>query len=510
MKTLNRILVASMLAAGAALPVSGAENFVIPFNDASESTFSRWWGSAAQTYEHDAAVDVDNNAASGSQKIIVGFDLGAYAGDNQFASQLNFASVIDGRGYTNLTFDVRFDPASPSRAAGDYGPLEFGLGPSDFSQIALGTVAVPTSQGNWYRVSVALNPTTPKMDSIARFWVKIWSGGGDGFTGTSTLWIDNVTLNANQDVAPPPPPTVAIAKATPGLQIVASQPGAQYGRQNVYTRSSTGYSWVGATEPVTYSLTLANYPDGAHSGFQTHLFLVPGSSLPTSLTSPDWNQPNIIFLDIGNGADGSGYASFRYKTNLPNGNSMIYGAGTLASLGSPTPNGTWGLTFVGNTSVTMTAPNGSTTNFALPSDAAALFADPLHVYVGAQPNQLANIGQSVTVKRLQVTGVTTPIDDEFSGPLNDAIWQIAAGDAAGIVTVPTGYSYWLNWTLPDDGFSFEYAPGNLADGIWVPVDGMTPPVQIGSRRWSLLPGNLVPFDGEGFFYRMVKPAPAAQ
>ena len=228
------------------------------------------------------------------------------------------------------------------------------------------------------------------------------------------------------------------------------------------------------------------------------------------MTSPDWNQPNIIFLDIGNGADGSGYASFRYKTNLPNGNSMTYGAGTLASLGTPTPNGTWSLTFVGNTSVTMTAPNGSITNFALPSDAAALFADPLHVYVGAQPNQLANIGQSVTVKRLQITGVATPIDDEFAGPLNDAIWQIAAGDAAGIVTVPTGYSYWLNWTLPDDGFSFEYAPGNLTDGIWVPVEGMTPPIQIGSRRWSLLPETPVPFDGEGFFYRMIKPAPAAQ
>lgn len=510
MKILNRLLAASLLAAGISLPAIGAETIIYPFNDSSESTFSRWWGSAIQTYEHDAAVDVDADANSGSQKIIVNFDLAAFAGDNQFASQFNFSSTIDARGYTNLTFDIRFDPTSPSRATGDYGFLEFGLGPTDFSQIALGAATVPTSEGNWHRVSVALDPTTPKMDSIARFWIKIWSGGADGFTGTSTIWVDNVTLNANQDVAPPPSPTIGIETAAPGLRLFASQPGAQFGRQNIYTVASTGYSWVGAATPVTYSLTLANYPDGSHAGFQTHLFLVPGSGLPTWLSSPDWNEPNLVFLDIGNAADGTGFASFRYKTNLPNGNSMTYGEGTLATVGSPSPNGTWSLTFNNDTDGTLTAPGGATVSFSLPAEAAAKFADPLHLYVGSQPNQIANIGQSVRVSRFQVTGVSTPIEDEFAGPLDAAIWQIAAGDPAGIVTVPGGFDYWLNWTLPDDGFSVEFAPGNLADGIWLPVTGLTTPVQIGGRKWALLPNDLQPFPGEGFFYRMSKPAPAAQ
>ena len=511
MKILNRILAASLLVAGVSLPALGAENIVIKFNDASESTFTRWWGNAIQTYEHDAAVDADTDSSSGSQKIVVGFDLAAFGGENQIAARRDFASVIDARDYTNLTFDVRFDPASPTRTGGDYGWLEFGLGPSDWSQIWLSGVAVPVSAGLWYRVSVPLDRTAPKMDSIARFVVKMWSGGADGFTGTTTLWVDNITLNANQDVAPPAPPIVSIEKAKPGLRIFASQPGQQYARQNIYTRNSTGYSWVGAAEPVTYSVTLANYPDASHSGFQTHIFLVAGSNLPTWENSPDWNEPNVIFLDISGGADGSAYASFRYKTNQPNGNGMIYGTGALGGVWSPKPNGTWSLTFSGNTAITLTSPSGATTSLELPAEAAAMFADPLHVYVGAQPNQAGNIGQSVNVTRFQITGVASPIDDTFSsGALDSAVWQISAGDPAGVLTVPTGYSYWLNWSLPDDGFTFEYITGEVVDGIWQSAPGLSTPVQLGSRRWSLIPSALEPFPGEGFFYRMVKPAPAAQ
>ena len=95
MKILNRILAASLLVAGVSLPALGAENIVIKFNDASESTFTRWWGNAIQTYEHDAAVDADTDSSSGSQKIVVGFDLAAFGGENQIAARRDFASVIE-------------------------------------------------------------------------------------------------------------------------------------------------------------------------------------------------------------------------------------------------------------------------------------------------------------------------------------------------------------------------------------------------------------------------------
>ena len=119
----------------------------------------------------------------------------------------------------------------------------------------------------------------------------------------------------------------------------AFDPGAQYQRQSIRTKNPA-YSWVGASDPVTYSFTIGNYPGRTYSGFQTHLFIVPGSNLPTYETSPDWNEPNVIFLQIANNADGTAYGAFRYKTNQPSGNSMIFGNGTIATIGSASALGT--------------------------------------------------------------------------------------------------------------------------------------------------------------------------
>ena len=45
---------------------------------------------------------------------------------------------------------------------------------------------------------------------------------------------------------------------------------------------------------------------------------------------------------------------------------MIYGSGTLASIGTNTALGTWTVTFNNNTNVTMTVPGGASTNFNIP------------------------------------------------------------------------------------------------------------------------------------------------
>jgi hypothetical protein len=490
-------------------PVVAADNIINSFNDASTATFSRWWGAAVQTYEFDPATDVGNDPASGSQKITVAFNLASYGGDNQFAAQYNVNS-FNGADYTNLVFDIRFDPTSPQQDT-TFGNLEFGLTASDFSTIQLGTVAVPGGTVGWTHIEARVDPATPKLDNVRGFWFKIWSGGGNGMTGTSVLWIDNLGLYANTNVAPPPPPTLGMTRANPGLRVFASQTGAQYQRQNIYTRTSTGYSWVGRTEPVTYSLTVADYPDGTHNGFQTHLFLVPGANLPDWESSPDWNEPNLIFLDIGNGADGTGYASLRYKTNLPNGNTMVYNAnpangpvGTIASVGSPTPNGTWSLTFNNDTEVTITAPNGATATASLPAEAAALFADPMHVYAGAQPNRLENIGQSVTFKRVRITGVATPIDDDFTAPavLAGSTWNVSAGDRGGIIQVPTDAVFWLSWGLPDNRWFLQWAE-DLDNNFWNDI-GFTTMLNIGGRRQVLVRSGELPVSFFGnYFFQMV-------
>ena len=58
----------ALLAAGFAVltseqPAGGAENIYHRFDDASLATFSRWWGSAVQTYEFDASKDAGGSAS---------------------------------------------------------------------------------------------------------------------------------------------------------------------------------------------------------------------------------------------------------------------------------------------------------------------------------------------------------------------------------------------------------------------------------------------------------------
>jgi hypothetical protein len=303
------------------------------------------------------------------------------------------------------------------------------------------------------------------------------------------------------------------------LQLFASAAGAPYQRQSIYTVNNTGYSWVDNGKPVTYSLTVTNYPSGAYSGFQTHIFLVPGSSLPTYETSPDWNEPNVIFLQIVNNADGTANATFRYKTNQANGNSMLFNdnstngpVGALASLDAPTPIGTWSMT-LNNTNVTLSVPGGASTNFAMPAGAVALFADPMYAYFGAQPNSSNNIGQSITLSRVQISGVAAPIDDHFTGVpsdpadtnsppvLDSATWQLAAQDPAGVVLVPSGSIYWLSWTLPDKGFTPQASP-DLAPGSWT-NPGLTNLLQIGTSRAVLIPASSVPVGAKSEFYRLI-------
>ncbi|MHB8522597.1 MAG: hypothetical protein ACYDH9_17810 [Limisphaerales bacterium] len=511
------------LACSTSLTRAQTPDYIIDqFTDPTETdSWARWWGGAVQTYEYDGTEDSKTNASSGSLKATIQFDLAAYAGDNQFAAVHYFTTpdgarqTLDGSLYTNLVFDLRFATNS-AQSGGNFGYFEYGVVPTDYSQIGLGNITVAATNGAWTHIVAPIDPSAPKITNIFGVWIKVWSGdASSGMTGTTTFWVDNVELIGNTNTAPPPSPTMVIQPVTPGLQLVASAVGQTYQRQSISTLSAdtngnpTAYSWIGAANPVTYSVTVAGYPATNYSGFQTHIFLVPMASLPTWESSPDWNEANIIFLQIGNNADGSAYATFRYKTNSANGNTMLFNAeptngpvGTLASIGSPSPLGTWSITFQSNTNVTLTAPSGASTNFVMPAESAALFADPLVAVFGAQPNSDANIGQTVVLSRIQITGTTSAIDEKFTEPALDiGTWQIVAQDAAGVIQAPPDSAYWVKWTLPANGFTVEVKT-NLVAGSWVDA-GFTNVVQVGTHRSVLVAKPSLP--GTDGFYRLVKP-----
>jgi hypothetical protein len=198
-----------------------------------------------------------------------------------------------------------------------------------------------------------------------------------------------------------------------------------------------------------------------------------------------------------------------YKTNQPGGNSMLWNAdpangavGTLALISDASPLGAWSVTFKNDTNITLKTPSGSSTNFAMPADAAALFADPVFVYFGVQPNQPASIGQAAIFSRAQISGVVTPLDDTFTGETLDATkWQVAAADAPGIVQVPPDAVYWLKWAAPATGFGVQSSP-RIAREAWGDP-GLTNIIQVGVERMVLVPTSSLP--GPVGFFRLLKP-----
>ena len=486
--------------------------------DAAESLagWAHWWGAATETREFDPAMDADGNPASGAMKVTVPYNR-ALGGDNQFSMWGSFSGTpnswgvpLDGTLYTNLSMDVFWSPDSPTRpATGDYGNdfrYGFAVGAPVYGQISFNnhsTIAA-ADVGHWFHLSSPIDLATvgANITNIVGIWLKMWTGSdlnNSLNTGNAVFWVDNIRLSAKATNAPAiPPPNMSIQKARPGLRLFASAAGAQYQRQGIRTLAST-YSWVNALDPVTYSITISEHPGVA--GFQTHIFLVPGSPAATD-TSPDYSQPNVVFLDIQANANGA-FANFRYKTNEPNGNGFLYSGGTIAGIGSSTVLGTWSMRFSPDSTITVTSPSGGTTNFMMPADAVAFFGGPLHAYFGIQPNQPANIGLAATIGRAQISGFEdASIDDGFTASTIDATkWQVVAQDAAGVIPVGQDALFWLTWTVPDVGYTLQSS--ETLSGGWGPLSLTA--VQLGNRKRILAyPSNLPNGAAGNYFFRMRK------
>lgn len=532
MKHLQTLALVGLAVAGlASSAVAQPTNYVYAFDtSSSDASWIRWWGVAFDKPSWDGTMDASNNPASGSLKAIIPF---VGASGEQFCYFGNFNNVgpwdasvtLDGTKYTNVIFDIRVDPSSALTSAGHYGGLNIGLATASWGQLWLNdwNLPVPTynipaaAASGWVRATIPIDPTLSGLNTIAGVIFKMWSNGAH--TNTLTFWVDNVTVEASEG-PPPPPPTLGIEKAESGLQLHASQVGGQWQRQGIRT-TANGYSWLSYPfDPVTYSLTIKEFPAPSFGGFQAHIFLAPEAGMPNGPddSAIDWNTPNIIFVQITQNADGSGSARFMYKTNQPSANSMLWNdnpdngpVGTLAFLWNPTVRGTWSVTLDATyDTITLTAPNGASTNFAMPPALAAetenLFAGPLDAYFGIQPNAVANVGQSAILSRVQVScqdPAFTGLDDDFTGPALDTTkWTVVASDAPGVTQVPTDAVWWVSWTLPDTGFQLQGSP-TLAPAAWA---NLTPGTLFrnNAKRKALIPSAGLPGTEAGYF-QLVKP-----
>jgi len=478
----------------------------------------RWWGSVTNRLTHDPGTDADNNPNSGSLFVEANWDAAAYTNDNQWCllhefsgTAWNLSETIDPRLYTNLVMDIRWEPDSVRRAS-DFGWLEFALVTTSYDRIEWG-YAVRTNEG-WQRVVGVLDPADPRLtNAVGGISIRMWSGA-NGFTGNSSFWVDNIKLigRASTNEAPP---TVGIKKASPGLHLISTPTGGnpQWNRQNIRTVADT-YSWVAndAVDIQTYALSIGAMPDRAYAGFQAHLFLVPtnGMVYGANDASIDWNAANVVFFQVTVNGDGTSTGRFMYKTNQPGGNSMLWNdnpangpVGTLAIIGCPQTAGTWTLSVLDD-NWTVTTPTGGTTNFTMSAEAANLFQNPLYAYVGQQPNNVANVGQSLVITNVEFSGfgMPSPINDNFQSGLDPSTWTITAADPSGVVVAPLGTAYWVTWTLPAQDFVLETA-SVLDPGAWSVSPYATNVVQVRSTRMVPVPFDPAP-PANARFYRMRK------
>jgi hypothetical protein len=448
------------------------------------SAFWNWWGGAARTVEFDPTQDGKGDTNSGSIKISVTYD--NTLGDNQYSEGMSLSGhnsynrerIIRTADYQALEFDLLFDTNSTLstniiNTQSDNGlAINLGLNTPNFDFFTIPNSRQPkvVADGQWHHVSIPLDPS---WGDIAAIVFKKWEPSGAGApSGTMNYWVDNFRFIPSS--APLPPPKLNLTTAVPGLNLFYSQANGQYQRQGVRVRAADFYNWIGSPVPVTYSFNIADFPNGTtNRSPQAHIFLAPDTG---GGTAPDYSDPNAILLEIHattNNLGTGGFATFRYKTNQPNGNSMLFTGpntnnlpvGSLASLATPSVRGTWSLTFSNDTNVTLTGPGNVSTNFNMPAPSAQMFlaSGSMGVYFGSQPNDVSMVGRSVTFSNITVTaGTDVVVNDSFTNaPLDTTVFQIRSDSGgAGTMVVNETPAYWLSWGLPDNDFVL-YASTNL-------------------------------------------------
>lgn len=479
--------------------------------------------------------DADNDPASGSMLIQEAYGAGVPQGSYRWDLPIALTNVST---CTNLQFDLKVDSNSALDQYGNAAYFQFAVRDQGFNYVGLeaGNVRIQPGNRGWQHISISNGgkPLTQlaAFTSLKAIQLDPYDGNYTNVQDVNNLtlmYIDNILFRKPPETTlSVPQPKMTAESVAQGLNLFAGSTG-QYDRQNIRTLNNTDtggnyWSWVGnGASPVSYSYTIAQYPGGSAAGFQSHIFFTPGE--PTE-NAPDYNEANIVMLDLQVQGNGSASWSFRYKTNSVNSNNMLYNQGGFTN-GVPGsvvdphgPLGTWKITFVNDTNVTMTSPTGITSTFVLDPAIVANFADPISIFWGIQPNNSAGVGLKAVISDIKVAGIkanASDFEDNFAAdytphgfnPNNvldtDGNWLISAVFAPGVIGLQPSISpLWVNWTLPSTGFALQTNSilGNPSQFPWS-TNGLPGPTLIGGVQRTLLSTNDIPAN-RGFF-RLANP-----
>ncbi|MEO6036479.1 MAG: hypothetical protein ABIQ35_14600 [Verrucomicrobiota bacterium] len=450
------------------------------FGSAEKTASWNYWydlpqSSGSPTMGWDSTVDhTPSEAGSGSLPYFINWPGTSGGGQLQIygtfaeTGQYNLSQSIDATKYDSVSFDLRVDPSSPTNSNGDICRLTVGL----FHTYAVYTITnidIPTSATNgWVHYVCPIDKTTaPNSTDLTQgvgFNVNAYGGPNQilkAQTVPTKIWIDNLQVNVSLVENPPPTLSTKITEAAPGLNLFSAAGGDQYQRTNLKLNNTTGIGTLGASGDagVSFAMTIKEFPDPvAYPGYQAHILITTG---PGNNSALDYGDANLIFLDIKQNGDGSGNGTFRYKTNQPNGNSQVYGSGTLGQAVSSTILGTWTLKFSQGTNITVTGPDGAPFVTNITQEAANIFTEPLYVVFGGQPNQPGNLGQKVVLANASVTNSSTGtsiVYDNFlvDSALDTTKWSSLSGSQNTLFLFPNDPGQKVvKWTLPDDGFYLQ-------------------------------------------------------
>jgi hypothetical protein len=504
-------LVAAAMAFASLLSVSYAAENILWSWDTARGSWGTAWGQAVT--ELDLAMD--NTGNNGGSLHISSDFTGTPPDDNR-----NVITVMGNYGgwlwngdvrtnlldYTHLEFDLRWDSARSTLSianfndsGGDNGLVIWSARYTTDWQwgVELGRITIPEEAANgWVRISVPIDPKTPDLDESAGVVFKKWVPQETADAGgVAAFWIDNLELIASE--VPIEPPTLSInMDVKTGLNLITLA-GSEWQRQGIRT-VGTNYSWVGSPTPATYEFTVSEMPDTNYAGFHTHIFLAPNDT--RAGTGVDWTLPDIVRFEMSLQADGSGLATLRYKTDSPDSNGTMYGGdGQLASVTNPTALGRWGFTFNDEVNVTIFSPT-MTTNVLFPAAATTKFDAPLTVYLGCMPNAPARVGQKAVLAQAKVQGVVggQDLSDDFSGPLNPSLWELAAENPSGVMILTDDAACWLGWSLPDTGFGLQAAT-DLMTTDWSLFAGATAPLPTGPTKTVLVNKSGLPDSHQNYW-----------
>jgi hypothetical protein len=449
---------------------------------------------------NDVSLDAGNSPTSGSLIYSVPWATASNTQDvifGTFGNQGAYDTSVSGdmTSYNNINFFIRADPSTAPRKVGginvDYGVINAGFFfPYTFE--SEGSVTIPLSaSNNWVHLSVPINPGSPRLTGINGIAFSFASFGNSPppypALQNSLFYLDNVQVQIGCGCG-----VLALGapyKPVSGFNAIATSFGSGgqiFNREQIVTAADTGYTFFNQANP-TYSWNIKSFPSFSSNAWQAHFFIVDGA--PGQFDQPaDYNLADVLWFTVGsanatNPAAGASF-NFRLKTNEPGGNGMLFNTISPTdtvnnSNGWPVepiavltdPNGalgTWSVSISGNTSITVTSPSGLSTNFSITPDQAALFADPVTLILGGQPNNQAGEGQAVVYSSFSASGVASPIADNFLADSSFSnIWvTTVASDTNGVVLVPTNAAFWVPWSLPDGGYVLRTKTDLGTPGNW--------------------------------------------